>query len=256
MVMTKNAVIVKDLTVRYGDILALSGVDLSIPKGSRTAIVGPNGAGKSTLFKAILGLEKSQGSREILGQTANLDKVIEQSIAYIPQASDVNWQFPATVYEIVMMGRFAKIKGWFKKASTRDKEIVQRALATMALEDLQERQIDQLSGGQRQRVFIARALAQEADIYMMDEPLAGVDIQTEKIIMDTLKGFQEEGKTSIVIHHDLHSLATYFDHLIWVNKGLVDAGPIEEVLTTENYQRAYHTDQEMVSWIASGQEEV
>ncbi len=250
----ESAIRVQDLTVRYGDILALSDVHLRIPKGSRCAIVGPNGAGKSTLFKAILGLEKSQGQREILGQTENLDKVIEQTIAYIPQAADVNWQFPATVYDIVMMGRFAKIKGWFKKPSEKDKAVVADALKTMALEDLENRQIDQLSGGQRQRVFIARALAQEAEIYLMDEPLAGVDIQTEKIIMDTLKQFQQEGKTSIVIHHDLHSLTTYFDHLVWVNKGLVAAGPIDQVLTTTNYQKAYHTDQAMQDWMVPEEE--
>ncbi|MGT2667055.1 metal ABC transporter ATP-binding protein [Streptococcus rifensis] len=241
--MTEFALKTERLSVRYGNILALSDVSIRIPKGSRCAIVGPNGAGKSTLFKAILGLEPSQGSREILGQSERLDKVIEQSIAYIPQASDVNWQFPATVYDIVMMGRFAKMKGWFKRPNSHDRAIVAEAIQTMALEEFLDRQIDQLSGGQRQRVFIARALAQEADLYLMDEPLAGVDIQTEKIIMDTLKDFQNKGKTSLVIHHDLNSLTSYFDHMVWVNQGVIAAGPIKDVLTTENYQRTYRIEQ-------------
>lgn len=247
--MTEYAIQTEGLSVHYGAILALSDVSVSIPKGSRCAIVGPNGAGKSTFFKALLGLEKAEGHRVLLGQRDQLDQVIEQSIAYIPQASEVNWLFPATVYDIVMMGRFAKIKGWFKKPTSKDKAIVDEAIQTMALGELVDRQIDELSGGQRQRVFIARALAQEADLYLMDEPLAGVDIQTEKIIMETLKDFQEQGKTSLVIHHDLHTLTAYFDYLIWVNQGVVAAGPMDQVLTRANYQKTYRTDQAIAGFL-------
>ncbi|MGT2757342.1 metal ABC transporter ATP-binding protein [Streptococcus ovuberis] len=248
--METTALAVKDLSVTYGAITALDNITLEIPVGSRCAIVGPNGAGKSSLFKAVLGLENRQGSVSLLGQDQQLGSLIEQSVAYVPQANAVNWQFPARVYDIVMMGRFAKMKGWFKKTTPKDREVVEKSLETMALLDLQERQIDQLSGGQRQRVFIARALAQEAELYLMDEPLAGVDVKTEMIIMDTLKQFQKQGKTSIVVHHDLHTLETYFDYLVWINKFVVAAGPMGDVLTRENYQMAYHTDQ-LTPWLGS-----
>ncbi|MET3557714.1 manganese/zinc/iron transport system ATP- binding protein [Streptococcus rupicaprae] len=246
--METMALAVKDLNVSYGAITALDNITLEIPAGSRCAIVGPNGAGKSSLFKAVLGLEKSQGSVSLLGRDRDLESLIEQSVAYVPQANAVNWQFPARVYDIVMMGRFAKMKGWFKKPSPRDKAVVEQALETMALLDLQDRQIDQLSGGQRQRVFIARALAQEAELYLMDEPLAGVDVKTENIIMDTLRQFQTQGKTSIVVHHDLHTLERYFDYLVWINKLIVAAGPMSDVLTKENYQITYHTSQ-LTPWL-------
>lgn len=236
----KSALELTNVSVNYGSVSALEGVHLTIPQGSRTAIVGPNGAGKSTLMKSILGLETLRsGKISLLGKEENLAKLIQQKVAYIPQSSQVNWQFPATVFEIVLMGRFAHIKGILKRPSKLDKEIAQAALEKMNLQDLAHRQIDQLSGGQRQRVFIARALAQEAELYLMDEPLAGIDRLTETIIMDTLKEFQKEGKTSIVIHHDLTSLSTYFDYLVWVNRRVIASGSMESTLTTEHYQEAY-----------------
>lgn len=234
------ALTIEGLQVAYGSRTALNAVRLSIPAGSRAAIVGPNGAGKSTLMKAILGLEKPvSGKLELLGQSDNLAQIIEQKVAYIPQSSQVNWQFPATVFEIVLMGRFPHIKGFFRIPSRIDKELTEAALERMNLQDLRHRQIDQLSGGQRQRVFIARALAQEAELYLMDEPLAGIDQLTETIIMDTLKDFQKEGKTSVVIHHDLSTLDTYFDYLIWLNRTIVAAGPMEQVLKADYYQATY-----------------
>ncbi|BBA93528.1 MULTISPECIES: metal ABC transporter ATP-binding protein [Streptococcus] len=232
----------EDVSLAYAasQTLALEKVDLAIPKGSRTAIVGPNGAGKSSLFKVILGLQKPDSGRvSLFGQQTELPSLIAQKVAYIPQSSQVNWQFPATVFEIVLMGRFAHSKGILRRPSKEDRLIVEQALERMKITDLRHRQIDQLSGGQRQRVFLARALAQEAELYLMDEPLAGIDQATEMMIMDILKEFQQEGKTSVVIHHDLTTLESYFDHLVWLHKQVVASGPIEQALTVENYQATY-----------------
>lgn len=236
----KSILKMESVHLSYGTVSALEDVNLEIPKGTRTAVVGPNGAGKSSLMKAILALEPIRsGKIELLGESTGLAEVIEKKVAYIPQTSQVNWNFPATVFEIVLMGRYAHIKGFLKRPSKLDKEIAEAALEKMNLQDLRHRHIDQLSGGQRQRVFIARALAQEAEVYFMDEPLAGIDRLTENIIMDTLKDFQKEGKTSIVIHHDLTTLTEYFDYLVWLNHRIVASGKMEEVLTTENYQKTY-----------------
>lgn len=238
----KTAITIKGLSVSYQSTLALDNLELSIPEASRTAIVGPNGAGKSTLFKSILQLEKPKtGDITLFGEESQQHTNVLTKIAYIPQANQVNWQFPATVFDIVLMGRYPLIRHWLKRPQKKDKEAALKALDKLDLLDLRHRQIDQLSGGQRQRVFLARALAQEADLYLMDEPLAGVDIKTEQKIMDILCDFQEEGKTSVVIHHDIQSLATYFDYLIWLNKKAIDQGPINQVLTKKNYQRTYQS---------------
>lgn len=231
-----------DVSLRYtaSQELALDGVDLTLPTASRVALVGPNGAGKSSLFKVILGLEKPASGRvSLFGQQGDLLSLIRDKVAYIPQASQVNWQFPATVFEIVLMGRYARSKGLLRRPSKEDKWAAEQALERMKIADLRHRQIDQLSGGQRQRVFLARALAQEAELYLMDEPLAGIDQATEVMIMDILREFQAEGKTSIVIHHDLTTLEAYFDHLVWFHKKVVASGPLAETLTGENYQATY-----------------
>ena len=204
--------------------------------------LGPNGAGKSTLFRSILQLETlNEGNIAIFDEKGQELKRTMNKIAYIPQTTQVNWQFPATVFDIVLMGRYPLISHWLKRPRQKDKEATLQALEKMDLLDLRKRQIDQLSGGQRQRVFLARAIAQEAELYLMDEPLAGVDIKTEQKIMDILCDFQAEGKTSVVIHHDIQSLATYFDYLVWLNKKVIAQGPIEQVLTRDNYQRTYHS---------------
>ena len=229
-----------NLTYAGSQVQALENVSFSLPLGCRAALVGPNGAGKSSLMKAILGLEKGVvGKIELLGQSENIAQLIEKKVAYIPQSSQVNWAFPARVFEIVLMGRFSHSKGILKRPSKLDKELAEAALERMNLQDLLNRQIDELSGGQQQRVFIARALCQEAECYLMDEPLAGIDSLTETIIMDTLKEFQEEGKTSLVIHHDLSTLNQYFDYLIWLNRTIIAAGPLHEVLTDQAYQATY-----------------
>lgn len=238
----ETAITIKGLSVSYQSTLALDDLELSIPEGSRTAIVGPNGAGKSTLFKSILQLEKPKtGDITLFGEENKQHTEVLTKIAYIPQANQVNWQFPATVFDIVLMGRYPLIRNWLKRPQKKDKEAALQALDKLDLLDLRHRQINQLSGGQRQRVFLARALAQEADLYLMDEPLAGVDIKTEQKIMDILCDFQEAGKISVVIHHDIQSLATYFDYLVWLNKKTIDQGPINQVLTRKNYQRTYQS---------------
>lgn len=227
---------VEDLTVAYLDKPVLWDNDVNIIKGSRTAIIGPNGAGKSTLLKAILGLKKTlSGSIEIMGE--NFNKV-KKKIAYIPQAASVNWDFPTTVLDVVLMGRYVHL-GWIKRPKKSDFEIAKDALEKIGMYEFKDRQISQLSGGQRQRVFIARAIAQDAEVYFMDEPLAGVDKLTEKIIIDFLKESQLKGKTSIVVHHDLNTIEEYFDHVIILNKKIIAQGKVEDVFTKENLDRAF-----------------
>lgn len=222
---------VEDLTMAYQDKPVLWDIDVDIPKNSRTAIIGPNGAGKSTLIKGILGLQPIfSGKVTVLGRPF---KEVYRQVAYIPQTSSVNWDFPTTVEDVVLMGRYVHL-GWLKRPKAQDKELALAALERIGLADFRHRQISQLSGGQRQRVFIARAIAQHADIYFMDEPLAGVDKKTEQIIIDFLAEAQNEGKTSIVVHHDLNTLEDYFDYVVILNKKLIAQGPVCEVFTEEN----------------------
>ena len=226
---------VEDLTMAYHDRPVLWDVDVDIVQGSRTAIIGPNGAGKSTLLKGILGLLKPlTGEVRIMGQ--ELDQV-KKKIAYIPQSNSVNWDFPTTVLDVVMMGRYVHL-GWLKRPGKEDKEIALKALRTVGMEEFSERQISELSGGQRQRVFLARAMTQGPEIFFMDEPFTGVDKKTERVIVDFLKNAQKEGKTSLVVHHDLNTLRDYFDHVVLLNKRVIAAGPVVEVFTSENLERA------------------
>lgn len=228
---------VEDLTVSYGESPVLWDVDVDIEKNSITAIVGPNGAGKSTLLKCILGFVKS-----ISGVIKIHDKDladVRKEIAYIPQVSAVNWNFPIRVKDVVLMGRYASL-GWLKWPRKKDKELAHQALCEMGMEEFENRQISQLSGGQKQRVFIARALCHDADLIIMDEPLAGVDQTSEQIIMDKIKELQKSGKTIVCVHHDLHTLKKYFDHVVFINKYVVASGKTEDVLTEENIRKTYH----------------
>lgn len=227
---------VEDLTMAYHDKPVLWDNDVDIIKNSRTAIIGPNGAGKSTLLKGILGLNKKlSGEVLVMGQEV---KKVQDKIAYIPQASSVNWDFPTTVLDVVVMGRYVHL-GWIKRPKKSDIEKAEEALKRIGMYEFKDRQISQLSGGQRQRVFIARAIAQDAEIYFMDEPLAGVDKKTEKIIMDFLKESQRNGKTSVVVHHDLTTLPEYFDHVVILNKRIVAQGPVETTFIEENLEKAF-----------------
>ena len=217
---------VEDVTMAYRESAVLWDIDLDVPTGVRCAIVGPNGAGKSTLLKGVLGLEKPvAGYVRLWGKT--IDEVRER-IAYVPQRGAVNWDFPTTVFDVVIMGRYVHI-GLMRRPGREDRERARAALAEMQLEKLAERQISELSGGQKQRVFIARALAQESDLYIMDEPLAGVDETTERIVMDKFVALQKARKTVIAVHHDLSTLDMYFDYLVVLNRTIKASGYLKDM---------------------------
>lgn len=227
---------VEDLTLAYNENPVVWDADAQIINNSRTAIIGPNGAGKSTFLKGILGLIKPlAGEVKIMGKSP---KDARKHIAYIPQTASVNWDFPTNVLDVVLMGRYKSL-GWIKRPGKKDMEIAKQALNKMGMYEYKNRQISELSGGQRQRVFLARAICSDAQIYFMDEPLAGVDMTTEKIIMDTIKEFQANGKTIVAVHHDLNTIKEYFDYLVIINRRVIAYGPMDQVFTEENLQIAY-----------------
>lgn len=233
----ENPVIeVHDLTVAYQRKPVLWSVDFTLPSGVLAGIIGPNGAGKSTLIKAIMGLIPiSSGYIKIEDQPLNQ---VRNQVCYVPQRESVDWDFPASVLDIVLMGRYKHI-GLFKRPKKEDKEIAMNCLKKVGMDGFYKRQIAQLSGGQQQRVFLARALAQEASIYFMDEPFAGVDAATEAAIIELLKEMRATKKTIIVVHHDLQSVPTYFNWVVMLNTRLVASGPTEKVFTTETLQETY-----------------
>ncbi|WP_118196718.1 metal ABC transporter ATP-binding protein [Albibacterium indicum] len=232
----KTVLKVNNLTVGYTQKPVLWGIDFSIPQGSIVGVIGPNGAGKSTLLKSIMSIIPiSSGSVELFG--SSLDEV-RHRVSYVPQRESVDWDFPASAYDVVMMGRFGKL-GLLKRPGHDDKQIVNDCLEKVGMMEFSKRQISQLSGGQQQRVFIARALAQQADFYLLDEPFAGVDAATEKTIIELLRNMAKENKTVMVVHHDLQSVKKYFDWTVLLNVNLIASGKTEEVFTEENIQRAY-----------------
>ena len=234
--MNKDIIKIKDLIVAYDEKPAIWHLNMTLEENSITAIVGPNGAGKSTLIKSIMQLIKPvSGEIHINGSKS---KKALRDIAYVPQKGEVNWEFPTTVLDVVLMGRYVH-KGWFKRPNKDDHKIAMSALREMKMEAFRNRQISELSGGQRQRVFLARAICQDADIYIMDEPLQGIDITTEKLIIKTIKSLQEQGKTFLVVHHNLDTVKEYFDHVIIMNKTIFAGGSISEVWTSENIDKAY-----------------
>lgn len=231
-----TSISVKGLSVSYDRKTVLSNIYLDIEQGQLYGLLGPNGAGKSTLFKAILGLiPVNTGKITINGQTIEEQR---KKVVYIPQKGDVDWDFPATVFDVVMMGRYPH-KKIFQRMNSEDKEIALKSLTDMGIPHLKDRQIGQLSGGQQQRVFIARALCQQADIFLFDEPFVGVDITTEQKIIQILKELAEAGKTLIVIHHDLSKVSEYFDQVILLNHWLVASGETETTFIEENITKAY-----------------
>ena len=232
----QTALEIHDLTISYDKKPVLWGIDFELPTGKIVGIVGPNGAGKSTLIKAIMGLiPTDSGFIKLFDQPL---EEVRKRVSYVPQKESVDWDFPASVLDIVMMGRYAQI-GLLKRPKKADKEAALRALRLVGMEAYKMRQISQLSGGQQQRVFLARALTQQADIYFMDEPFAGVDAATEKAIIKIMKELASSGKTIVVVHHDLQSVESYFDWLIMLNLRLVAAGPTEEVFTPEMLEETY-----------------
>jgi manganese/zinc/iron transport system ATP- binding protein len=235
--MAKEPIIeVHDLTVSYGKKPVLWDIDFTVPKGVLGGILGPNGSGKSTLLKTIMGLLPSDsGMVTIMGDS--LERV-RRKIAYVPQRESVDWDFPASVLDIVLMGMYAQ-KSIFKRVNKADKQWAIHCLEKVGMEEFATRQIAQLSGGQQQRVFLARALAQNADLYLMDEPFAGVDATTEKSIMQLLKNMQAEGKTILVVHHDLQTVGNYFDWLLFLNTRMINSGYIETVFNQKTLEETY-----------------
>ena len=227
---------INDLTVAYRDKPVLQDVDLSIPEGRLVAVIGPNGAGKSTLIKATLGLiPAAAGSVRIYGKPYVQQR---QLVAYVPQRSSVDWDFPTTALDVVMMGTYGRV-GWIKRPGRTEHDMARNCLERVGMSDYADRQINQLSGGQQQRVFLARALAQDAQIYFMDEPFVGVDAVTERTIVDLLKALQKQNKTVVVVHHDLDSAPEYFDWLVLLNVRLIAAGPFESTFTSDNLRKTY-----------------
>jgi manganese/zinc/iron transport system ATP- binding protein len=230
------AIEVTDLTVAYQEKPVLWDVDFQAPQGVLLAIVGPNGAGKSTLIKSILGLVRpAAGQVLVFGQAYRPESKL---IGYVPQRGSVDWDFPTTVLDVVMMGRYGHL-GWFKRPGKNERKLAIECLEKVGMADFLNRQISQLSGGQQQRVFIARAFIQDAPIYLMDEPFAGVDATTEKSIIALLRELRGRGKTVVCVHHDLQTLKEYFDWVMLLNVRSVALGKVTEVLTSDNLRRAY-----------------
>lgn len=227
---------IHDLTVAFDRKPVLWNIDLTLPQGKLIGIVGPNGAGKSTLIKAVMGLlPLSSGYVKLFDQ--KIDDV-RKRISYVPQRESVDWDFPASVLDIVLMGRYGKL-GLFKRPRKADRDVALDCLRKVGMESFVNRQISQLSGGQQQRTFLARALAQQADIYFMDEPFAGVDAATEKAIISLLRTMTEAKKTVVVVHHDLQSVPQYFDWIIMLNTRLVACGPTVTTFNQDNLQETY-----------------
>lgn len=231
-----NVLEVNQLSVAYRKNTVLSDVSFAIQQGSLTSIVGPNGAGKSTLIKALLELHPSL-SGEVAFFGSSLKKV-KSKVGYVPQRGSVDWDFPTDALDVVLMGMYGQI-GWFKWPKKEHREKAIAALEQVGMADYADRQISELSGGQQQRVFLARALIQEADLYFMDEPLAGVDAATERAIMMILRQLKEHGKTVLVVHHDLQTVEDYFDHVLFLNKTVVAHGETASTFTVENIKKTY-----------------
>ncbi len=227
---------VYDLTVAYHRKPVIWDVGFDIPPGSLVGVVGPNGAGKSTLLKAILNLIPSASGRvQVFGQPYGLNR---HRVGYVPQRESVDWDFPISALDVVTMGLYRQI-GWCRPVRRRHRQSALEALAKVGIGDLAQRQISQLSGGQQQRTFLARALVQNADLYLMDEPFAAVDAATERTIVDILREMKQAGKTSLVIHHDLHTVPEYFDYVVLLNMRIVAHGPTQVVFTRENLEKTY-----------------
>jgi manganese/iron transport system ATP-binding protein/manganese/zinc/iron transport system ATP- binding protein len=225
--LAQSAFSIQHLTVNYGTVPALLDVSLELPTGKLIGVIGPNGSGKSTLVKALLGfLKPDVGSITVLGQGVTSAK---NRIAYVPQRREVDWDFPVTVREVAVMGRYGK-RRWWQDLTTEDYRWADQSLSKLKMDKFRHRQIGQLSGGQQQRVFLARALAQDAEILLLDEPFTGVDMATEEAILHVLRDYQDQGKTAIVVHHDLSTAASYFDLLVLLKQRLYGFGPPDRVL--------------------------
>ncbi|MCZ2341373.1 MAG: metal ABC transporter ATP-binding protein [Bacteroidales bacterium] len=230
------AVEVHDLTVAYHDQPVLWDIDLVIPAGVLMAVVGPNGAGKTTLIKAMLGLVPPvSGDVLIHGQPYQANK---RSVAYVPQRGSVDWDFPTTVFDVVQMGTYGRL-GWFRRPGAAERELTRDALTRVEMAAYADRQISQLSGGQQQRVFLARAMVQQAPVTFMDEPFQGVDAVTERTIITILQELRAQGRTVLVVHHDLGTVREYFDWVTILNVRKIASGPTADVFTPAHITAAY-----------------
>lgn len=229
-------VTVSHLSVSYDAGRVVDDVSFTLPHAALTAIIGPNGAGKSTLIKAILDLvHTEEGTVTLLGEPP---KVSRKRVAYIPQRSDIDWHFPITVLEVVLLGTYPRLK-LFRRPGKRERAFARECLAHVGMEAYEHRQIGELSGGQQQRVFIARALAQQPDLFVLDEPFAGIDAASGAAIMSVLRSEQQRGRGAIVVHHHLASVRENFTHAVLINRKLVHAGPITEVFTEAHLTQAF-----------------
>lgn len=246
------AIEVKHLTVSYGPVPALLDISLSVPRGQLVGIIGPNGSGKSTLIKSILGfIRPDVGEVRLFGREAEQSK---GRVAYVPQRGSVDWDFPITVKEVALMGRYGKVP-WYRNLSKQDHRITDEALEMVRMSEFRDRQIGQLSGGQQQRVFMARAMAQGADILLLDEPFAGVDAATERAILDVLEQTKASGRTLMVVHHDLATAAEYFDSLILLKQRLFAFGPPKVVLNQKLLSQVYEGKLRVFADLNQGEDE-
>lgn len=227
-----NALMLEGVSLGYPGNMVLEDVNVTIPRGTLSAILGPNGAGKSTLVKGILGLLKPTSGKITLPP--------QDTVAYVPQTDAVDWDFPATVLDVVLMGCYGRLP-WLKGPGKAEKTEAHENLEKLGIESLANRQINQLSGGQKQRIFLARALMQNPSLYLLDEPFKGVDIQTEKTMVSLLKDLQSQGKTIILVHHDLHTVEEYFDRVTFVHGTVLASGEVQEVFTSENLKKCFGT---------------
>lgn len=231
-----NPVTVENLTIAYHQKPVLQEVSFEVPEGKLIGIIGPNGAGKSTLIKGTLGLiPTASGEVSIFGKPYKNQR---NRVGYVPQRGSVDWDFPTNALDVVLMGRYGHV-GWLKRPGKKDIEFARECLKKVGMLEFENRQISQLSGGQQQRVFLARALAQDADVYFMDEPFVGVDAATEKAIIALLNELKSSGKTVLVVHHDLQTVAEYFDWVLLLNMRKIAFGPTKEVFTIANLQKTY-----------------
>ena len=235
----QDGIVVSDVSVSYsGGVQALSGAGFEIPRGSVAALVGVNGAGKSTLFKAMMGfVAVSSGEIRILGRSVR-SAMKEGLVAYVPQSEDVDWSFPVLVEDVVMMGRYGHM-GLLRRPGQADHDAVSAALERVGMRDFRKRQIGELSGGQRKRVFLARALAQDSQVVLLDEPFTGIDVNTEEQIIALLAALREEGRVMLVSTHNLGSVPEFCDHTIIINRTVLDYGPTASTFTRENLEKAF-----------------
>lgn len=235
----KNTIDVKNLSVSYYGKNVLNKISFSEESGKLIGIIGPNGAGKSTLMKGMLGLIPiDSGQVTFLNQPK---KKIQKKIAYVPQRNNIDWDFPIIVKDAVLLGTYPRL-GTFKRPGKKEKAFAMACLEKVGMEAYADRQIGELSGGQQQRVFLARALAQDADLFFLDEPFVGIDVNSEEIMIDILRQLREEGKTIFIVHHDLSKVENYFDDIILINKKLYGAGAVKDVFQKEKIQKCFQVD--------------